>query len=91
MRTPISSAQFRKDAAVGKYLLEHGPSTMAKDAIYRNHIAPPKAPKVSKPKDTVDTSLLEYYKAGHDKWVALMDYMGDKADAVLAKALSVKG
>ena len=42
--TRITAGMFRRDVAVGRYLLEHGPSTMTKTEIYKAHIAPPKAP-----------------------------------------------
>ena len=87
--TSTSKRQWLKDAEVGRWLITNGDQPhqyRTKTHIYKAlHPAKPKAPKIPVPsKPAID---LEYYKDCERKYMALMDILGDKADAILAKAL----
>jgi hypothetical protein len=88
----VTKQQFRKDVAVGRHLLEHGdnPALKTKTDIYKS-LQPAKASKPKEPKAPVApvvTTVDPYWKECERKYMALMDYMGDRADKILAAALA---
>ncbi len=90
----IKKSQYKKDILVGEYLINNPTNielySMTKTGIYNTYINPPK-PKEVKPKAIPAPGIdLNYYKDCERKYMALMDFMGEKADSILAKALSKK-
>ena len=90
--TGLNKTQLSRFSRVGQYLIENGESnpdlfTMSSDRIYNKFIKTPKPKAEPKPKPAPQSIDLEYYKACELKYMALMDYMGEKADSILAKAL----
>jgi hypothetical protein len=96
----IKKSVFNKDAAVGKYVLEQKDISLfdlPKSAIESKFVLPklPKAelkPRTVKKKPESDVIILsksdyEHIKRESVYFQALMDYMGDKADAILTNAL----
>lgn len=92
-----SKTQYTSDVSVGQYLTNNPYNTdlltLTKTQIYNQHIRKPKPKTVSKPKPApIDTDKLmvdlQYYRECARKYEALMNYMGDKADSILSKALS---
>ena len=88
---------FNKDAAVGKYVLEQNDLSLfdlPKSAIESKFVLPkvdskPRAVKKKVESDviTIPKSDYEHIKREAKYYQALMDYMGDRADAILQKAL----